>query len=248
VVTGVIRVQSVWLDQPDTSYARLFGLLSADEQTRASRFIFDRDRRHYVVCRGALREALGQLLDRDPASLAFTYSERGKPALSDTDLDFNVSHSAGLALFAFSADGPIGVDVEHVQRLVDAEALASRFFSPDETEDLLTVTAAERAQAFFNCWTRKESYIKAIGDGLSCPLDSFSVTLRPGSPAAIRRIDGDDATQWQLATFAPADGYVASVAARQQAALTIEREWDRNLGGDYESSAPSVSLATRGQR
>lgn len=243
-----VRLQSVCLDQPESAFARFLRLLSRDELARASRFVFDRDRRRFVVCRGALRESLGRLLGREPASIVFEYGERGKPSLPDANLHFNVSHSAGLALFAFSTTGPIGVDVEHVERSVDAEALATRFFSPDEAQELLTVTPNQRRRAFFNCWTRKESFIKAIGDGLSRPLDSFSVTLRPGDPATMRRIDGDDAAEWQLAAFEPAHGYVAAVAARQRRPLTFSHDWDQRTPDAKRSDAFDPSRPTRGLR
>jgi 4'-phosphopantetheinyl transferase len=209
---SAVTVLSVWLDQPDATFERCLRLLSADEADRASRFVFERDRRHFVVCRGSLREALGALLDRDPASVVFAYGPQGKPVLRDGELEFNVSHSAGLALFAFSGNRPVGVDVESLDREVDAEALATRFFSPQEAADLLSVPIEQRREAFFNCWTRKESYIKALGKGLQCPLDSFSVTLGPGQKAAIRRIDGDDPARWEIVAFTPAHGYVAAVA------------------------------------
>lgn len=209
---GVVRIESVWLDQPDNVYARLHRLLSADERARAARFVFERDRRHFVICRGTLRETLGANLDREPSSVTFVYGPQGKPALPGGELEFNVSHSAGLALFAFSATGPVGVDVESLDREVDAETLAARFFSEQEAHDLLSVPSEQRREAFFNCWTRKESYIKAVGDGLQCPLDSFSVSLRPGEPAAMRWIQRADHNTWRIATLQPARRYVAAIA------------------------------------
>jgi 4'-phosphopantetheinyl transferase len=225
VSDGVVRIESVWLDQPDEVYARLHRLLSADERARAARFVFERDRHRFVVCRGALREALGALIDGEPARLAFSYSRHGKPALLHSDVEFNVSHAAGLALFAFSKGTAVGVDVESLERRVDSETLAARFFSRDEANDLLMLPPPQRSEAFFNGWTRKESYIKAIGAGMSRPLDSFSVTLRPADPVVIRRIDGDDAREWQLTAFRPAPGFVAACATRRPAAPTYVCEW-----------------------
>ena len=172
----VVRLESVRLDQPSEVYARLYEILSDDERARANRFVFDRDRRRFVVCRGTLRQALASFLECEPTRVALTYSNYGKPSLHDSDLEFNVSHSAGVALFAFAIGAQVGVDVEAVDRQVDIDGLAARFFSPDEADDLLTLPPQDRQGAFFDCWTRKESYIKAIGDGMSRALDSFSVT------------------------------------------------------------------------
>jgi 4'-phosphopantetheinyl transferase len=222
---GVVRIESVWLDQPDEVYARLYRVLSADEHARAARFVFERDRHRFVVCRGALREALGALIDCEPARLAFRYSHHGKPSLLHGGVQFNVSHSAGLALFAFSKGAAVGVDVESLERHVDSETLAARFFSRDEADDLLMLPPPQRSEAFFNGWTRKESYIKATGDGMSRPLDSFSVTLRPSDPVVIRRIDGSDVREWQLTAFRPAPGFVAACATRQPAAPKYIHQW-----------------------
>ena len=178
---GAVDVRSLWLDQAPGICAALERVLSTDERERAARFVFERDRRHFIVCRGTLRVAVGEYLDMDPSAVRFTYGPLGKPALADdAGLAFNVSHAAGFALLAFARKAPIGVDVESLNRQIDAEQLATRFFSADEANDLLTVPVSQRVEAFFNCWTRKESYIKAIGDGLTVPLDSFSVTFAPG--------------------------------------------------------------------
>lgn len=220
-----IDVCVVPLDRLRTPVSAFVGMLSPDERERAERFVFERDRRRFAACRGALRVALGEYLGLDPAAVSFAYGRRGKPFLPGRELSFNVSHTDGLALFAFSRTDWIGVDVESLSRQVDAEALAQRFFCPDEVRDLVSVAAHERVEAFFNGWTRKESYIKAIGDGLSCPLDSFSVTLRPGDPAAIRWIDGDDASRWGMAAFKPIEGFVAAVTSPLASARVRVRFW-----------------------
>jgi 4'-phosphopantetheinyl transferase len=188
--------------------------------------MFERDRHHFVVCRAALRLTLGDYLGIDPAAMSFAYATNGKPSLTqDEGLWFNVSHAAGLAVLAFSSDGPVGVDVESLARVVNADELAPRFFAADETRDLLSVPLSQRTEAFLNGWTRKESFIKATGDGLSRPLDSFSVTLRPGEPAAIRWIEGDDASAWDLRAFQPASGFVAALAGRHAVTHIDLSEW-----------------------
>jgi 4'-phosphopantetheinyl transferase len=209
-----IDVWTVALDAPlDQS---LTDLLSADEVARAERFVFERDRRRFLACRRALRQVLSSYVGVPPQALAFVYGGKGKPALEDASsgLRFNVSHSEECAVIGVSRSGELGIDVECTTRTVDFEGLAERFFSREEAAEFCAVPAASRRQAFFNGWTRKEAYIKAIGEGLACPLDSFAVTLEPGASAGFRRIDGDAVDAWRLWAFSPSDLYVGAVATR----------------------------------
>ncbi len=212
-----VAIWTVDLNQPSHFERRLAALLSHDERARADRFVFDRDRSHYIIGRGALRQILAACLGVGPECLAFTYGERGKPSLGGAAagaLEFNLSHAAGLAVVAISRAGPVGVDVEHAFRVVDYEGLSRRFFAASEAAALRTVPSARRAEAFFNCWTRKEAYIKATGDGLACPLDRFAVTLRPGEAPSLCWIADDDASRWRIASFVPRYGFVAALATR----------------------------------
>jgi 4'-phosphopantetheinyl transferase len=222
-----VDVWTVVLDQPAEMRAAHRASLSDDERGRADRFVFDRDRHHYVVCRGALRHLLAGYLDRRPADLAFSYGHRGKPALEGLAagrLQFNVSHASGVAVVAITTGAAVGVDLECLARTVEFEALARRFFSAGEADQLLSLPDADRRAGFFACWTRKEAYIKAIGDGLACPLDSFAVTLRPDQAPAFRWIATDDAAAWTLRAFEPAPGYVAAIAARAPIARVTCRQ------------------------
>lgn len=192
--------------------------LTADECQRAERYIFEKDRTHFVVARGLLRVLLGRYLRQDPQHLRFTYGPHGKPALAtDTGgvaLRFNVSHSHGLALYAITCGREVGVDVERIRPAVAQEKIAERFFSPREVTVLRALPTLLQAPAFFACWTRKEAYIKAKGDGLSLPLDQFDVSLAPGEPAALLHTtrDPQEAACWALQDLAPAPGYRAAVA------------------------------------
>jgi 4'-phosphopantetheinyl transferase len=174
---------------------RFWTLLSPDEKDRASRFRRDRDWVRFVICRGALRILAGRYLNCDPAGLQFSYGPKGKPTLGHSGLEFNVSHSHECAVYGFSA-GPLGVDVEHI-REVEVEAISQRFFAPDECTWILNSDA--RAEVFFDCWTRKEAYIKAEGGGLSIPLEDFSV-LQP--------------LPWEFYAWRPLPGYVAAAAVK----------------------------------
>lgn len=212
-----VDVWLVPLEQPATVTAALGHYLAPIEHARAHRFHFQRHRRRYIVARGALRSVLGQALNSDPALLVIDYTKFGKPFLPDFDLHFNVSHSHELALIAVAGDRHVhvGIDVEYAMRQVENLAdMAARFFSRTENDVFQALPAELQQEAFFNCWTRKEAYIKALGEGLSHPLDCFDVTLRPDEPARFLRIGDDPAEpgRWTLTAFAPEADYVAALA------------------------------------
>src|SRR6476659_2394037 len=177
----------LWQASLDGRPADIFeSFLSADELDRANRFHFAADRIHFIVARGLLRNLLAAYLGINCAELRFSYGAKGKPFLlldGQTQINFNLSHSHGRAAFAFSRGRELGVDLEFVKEDFEAELIATRFFSRSEVLALRLVPAELRNQAFFNCWTRKEAYIKARGEGLSMPLDQFDVSLKPGEPA-----------------------------------------------------------------
>jgi 4'-phosphopantetheinyl transferase len=211
----------VWRASLDLDAARIQDLhctLTPDEQERADRFHFQKDRDHYIVARGTLRAILGRYLVVEPSALRFCYSSYGKPALAETfggnELSFNLAHSHQLALYAVTRRREIGVDLEYVRADFADEGIAERFFSPREVAALRTVPQNLRKEAFFNCWTRKEAYVKAIGEGLSMPLDQFDVSLAPGEPALLMstRKDPQEAARWSLQALFPGSGYVAALA------------------------------------
>jgi 4'-phosphopantetheinyl transferase len=192
-------------------------VLAPDEKARADQFRFSHLRRSFVLARGALRILLGCYLDVSPASIRFTYGSRGKPALArPARVDFNASHSGGLAVFAFTAGCELGVDVEQIRPIQNMQRIADQFFCPEEAAELMSLTASQRERSFYLCWTRKEAYIKAIGDGLSAPLDGFRVTLEHGQPARFIHIANDvnSAKAWTLHDLPLAPGYAAALAYR----------------------------------
>lgn len=200
------------LDREESVLAQLAATLSPDEKARADRFRFAKDRNHFTVARGLLREWIGGYLHEPPASLEFCYGQHGKPALAgphaSSGLCFNLSHSFGVAVYAFAKERNLGIDVERVEPGSAGEDIARRFFSPREVSDLRSLPPESRAEAFFRCWTRKEAYIKALGTGLHTPLDSFSVSLLPDQSAQF--LGGVD-SRWHMAAFSPAEAYVAAV-------------------------------------
>ena len=192
-------------------------ILSSEERDRAARFHFPRDRQYFVAARAILRRVLGGYVNVDPETLMFVYSSKEKPALggahADTGLHFNISHSGDVALFACTLRRQVGVDVEQIRSQRDTAVIAARFFSPAEQEQLASIPQEERVEAFFRCWTRKEAYIKATGEGLSLPLREFDVSLAPRSQNALlaTRTEASEAKRWSLRDITVKPGYAAAL-------------------------------------
>jgi 4'-phosphopantetheinyl transferase len=213
------RELSLWivhLEASEQKFEQSLAWLSPEETERAERFRFDRHRRAFVLGRAALRALLGSYLDIAPDAVRFEFGPQGKPRLAGTSspLQFNASNSGHLAAYAFTAGCEIGVDLEQHRAMLDLENIARRFFSPEETAELLELPASEKTAAFFRCWTRKEAFIKALGGGLSIPLDSFQVTLRPDDAARMVSLGGSSqaARGWMLHDFTPAPDYAGAIA------------------------------------
>ncbi|HEX6863098.1 MAG TPA: 4'-phosphopantetheinyl transferase superfamily protein [Thermoanaerobaculia bacterium] len=215
---GEIDVWSIRLDPSPDRVERLGRLLAPDEWERANRFRFDKHRRQYVVGRGALRTLLGAYLGIRPELVRFTYGPRGKPFLAPphdaSGLQFNLTNSDELALVGFVRGREIGVDVEYLRKMPDCEQISERFFSESERKVLRSIPFPAKEEAFFNCWTRKEAYLKAVGEGLAAPLDSFDVTLAPGDPPRMLTLEGDAAraARWFFHHLRPAPDYIGAVA------------------------------------
>jgi 4'-phosphopantetheinyl transferase len=218
---GQVHVWRASLELPPAALESLWKTLSADEQERANRYRFARDRNWFIARRGRLRLNLGRYLELEPASLQFSYSPYGKPSLQPEVAEqfcFNISHSQGLALFAFARHVAIGVDIEHLRADYNHLELAERFFSAKERAELSALPLEIHPNAFFLCWTRKEAFIKAHGEGLSLPLDQFDVSLAPGEPARVvaTRAGLESPDQWSLFNLDPAPGYLAALAVQGQ--------------------------------
>jgi 4'-phosphopantetheinyl transferase len=214
--SGRVDVWKVSLDAPGNADCEA-GILSADEIARANRFHFENDRKHFIRCRSALRSLLAGYLAIPAIDIRFEYLAGGKPQLATGQnphaLQFNVSHSANMALIAVGSERRLGVDIEKIRSDVDTAALAERFFSPRERAGLRALPDRLRVPAFYACWTRKEAFLKATGDGLSFPLADFSVTTHPDLDPELEEIRGTDARkQWLLADLRAVDGYRATVA------------------------------------
>jgi 4'-phosphopantetheinyl transferase len=206
-----VHVWRVALDPPTARIKELAQTLSADECERASRFHFEEHRGHYIVARGVLRALLARYLDKSPETLRFIYGEHGKPALDEEALCFNLSHSGTLALYALARNRTVGIDVEYMREKVAREQIAGRFFAPQEVAALKAVSAELKEAAFFKCWTRKEAYLKARGDGISVPLDSFAVGLGEETALLGCKPDPGEVARWSLQGLDPGPGYAAAL-------------------------------------
>jgi 4'-phosphopantetheinyl transferase len=205
---------------------RMYGLLSPAERVRAARFAFDRDRRTFVMSHGILRRVLAAVSRANPARLRFRQGIRGKPYLVDAPpgLQFNLSHTEGFCLVGVTRGAAIGVDVERVRATDDMPQLVRQCFSLAEQRAFDALPPGDRCRAFFKGWTRKEAFIKAIGDGLSYPLENFDVTLAPDRPARVLAIGGSEkaAAAWSMDAFEPAPDVQAAVAV---AAPGVRVQW-----------------------
>ena len=196
--------------------AEYVDVLSSAERERSNRFHFQKDRNHYIIRHGVLRKILGRYLGQAPSEIQFRYGTRGKPEILDDPIHihFNDSHSTDLALYAVTLACPIGVDVECIRPIPEFEDIATRYFSPREVGMMRALSVEKRMEAFYACWTRKEAFLKATGEGIGVNLAKVEVTLAPGEEAEILRIPGEtqSAAGWKLRAFSPAPGYLGAIA------------------------------------
>jgi 4'-phosphopantetheinyl transferase len=212
---GTVHLWQTPLEDRASEVTAWYELLSRDEQDRALRFREGRPRNDFVVTRGTLRALLARYLGTAPQEVHFCYAIHGKPLLGgNSNLCFNVSHTRGLAMMAVAQDRAIGVDVENVNRDTDVKPLAERFFSESERQALRHLSGQELRAAFSRCWTRKEAYIKAKGDGLALPLSQFDVSIAAGDRNALlaTRPDRGEASQWTISDVPVIAEYAAAVA------------------------------------
>jgi 4'-phosphopantetheinyl transferase len=227
-----VHVWRASLDQPADVIAKLTSLLSSDECQRAERFHRPTDRRRFIAGRGILRKIISAYLALAPDEVQFVYNEYGKPFISDDQnpgaLGFNLSHSSGMALYAVVRGRRAGIDVEYVREDFATIEVAERFFSKDEFEALKATPNDWRTEAFFNCWSRKESYIKAIGMGVSYPLDGFTVSLASDAVPELLKVNADatEAARWKMYKLDVAEGYAAALIVENPPVSLRRFQWD----------------------
>jgi 4'-phosphopantetheinyl transferase len=214
-----IAVWSLRTDVSEATAAKFEPFLSVDEKERAARCRFEGLRVAFSVTRGALRYLLGRYLKLHPELIRFKYGPKGKPALAlDIGIEFNTTHSGDLAAFAFAADCEVGIDLEKIRPLPEVEDIANRFFSKDEAIELASLAPEERLAAFYRCWTGKEAYLKAVGCGLSAPLDEFRVSLTADETTPLIQFgyDRDAVKPWTLHDLSVGPDYAGALAYRDR--------------------------------
>ncbi len=214
---GKVHIWRVALEQPASLVERLAQTLSPDERARAGRFHFARDRRRFIVARASLRALLAGYTGVPAEQLEFSYSDKGKPALArpgPSRLHFNLAHSDELALYAFTLDGEVGIDVEKLRTLDDARQIAMHYFSEREYDSLHALSDEKLYHTFFTYWTRKEAYIKGSGEGLELLNKRLDVISTPDQGLPLPDVNGG--IHWFLYDLEAAPTYLAALAVQQR--------------------------------
>lgn len=195
-----IHVWQASLSKERTRLDEFWCILNQNERARANRFISAHHRANFVIARGILRQLLGNYVGCLPQLIKLKENFYGKLSLLDSGsaIQFNLSHAGDIAMYAFAPDKPVGIDVEKMRQNTDTFAIASRFFAADESKRLAIFTQEQQLSAFFSCWTRKEAFIKALGIGLSCALDKFTVDLTPTRVTGRLSLVVGDIGEWGL--------------------------------------------------
>ena len=211
---NAVHIWSASTDIDEKQLHYLQSIISEDEQKRAAKFYFEKDRVRFIVARGFLRMILACYIKKTPEEFRFRYNKFGKPSLeniNNNNVQFNLSHSDKMIVYGFTSCRDIGIDIERIRTSEDTVQILDHFFSELEKEEFKMIPEEKKKETFYQCWTRKEAYIKARGEGLSIPLDDFSVTLIPGSPAKLIKADKDSAvTQWHMKDISVASGFAAA--------------------------------------
>lgn len=215
MISGTVHVWTVGLDAEPARVCELLESLSGEERIRASRLRTTELRLRYIVAHGALRSILATYLGVPPEQVTFEVTRFGKPSLAGTAVAFNLSHSDGLALCAVTAAAQIGVDVERLRPVTDADGIVKRYFAPAEAKAYAATSGADRPAVFFSTWTRKEAFLKATGLGLQRPLDSFEVDVTPAERAPRLTVTSGAVAgepRFFLRSFTPRPEYIGAVA------------------------------------
>ncbi len=230
----VVMLHEVWtigLSQGTRVCPDLWDVLSPLERDRAERFHFERDRRRFINAHGALRQILGGCLDRAPEKIQFNCGPRGKPQVEDAGFEFNLAHAEDLAVVVISTVGRVGIDLEAVRQVPEMESLVRQFFSANEAGAFADLRTADKQEAFFNLWTRKEAWLKATGEGIAHRLAEVEVSFLPHDPPALTRLPPamGEPSEWRLLSARPAPGFVLAAAVPAAAPEPVFRCWNHEV-------------------
>jgi 4'-phosphopantetheinyl transferase len=227
-----VHIWRASLTQYPATLSELSALLAPDERRRAEKYYRAVDRDRFIVARGVLRKLISIYLPISPGALQFIYNEYGRPSIADDqndrNLNFNLSHSNDLVLYAFRLERGLGIDIEYIREDFATLEIAEHFFAKDEVAALRSLPVDQRVKGFFNCWSRKESYIKALGMGVSFPLDRFTVSLAPGDAPALLKVEDDarEPDRWMMYELLPGDGYAAAVILEKPQVILKQWHWN----------------------
>lgn len=235
-----LHIWHVDLDRPTSTVLHLHQFLSLDEKVRAHQFHMASDQNRFVIARGSLRTILAGYLPVHPGEITFSYGAQGKPSITNAaatemNLNFNMAHSAGLALVAVGCATQVGIDVEQIRADLARNIVAKDFFSLREIEQLDSLPAGKQLRAFFACWTRKEAFLKAKGVGLSRALDQFSVSVDPDGHARLLETTWEPAevSRWWLESI-ELDGDFAAAVVVEGTARRIRRRELNEMNSNFE--------------
>lgn len=221
-----LHVWAILLARDDAELSDLYGLLNDEEKSKAVRFKFEKDRKNYVAAHGVLRRILGRYLQTAPENLNFEHNYYGKPFLPENphNIEFNLAHSSDRALVAVAKTNAVGVDIERIRRAFASLDIAGHYFSPSEYDRLRSLPEHLHTKVFFDCWTRKEAFIKAVGQGLSYPLKNFEVTVAPDEAAKLLTVNDSavEALRWQLFDLNAGEHFSAAVAIESGTAVDLK--------------------------
>ncbi len=222
---GELHVWHGSLDLPEAFHCDLEAQLTPEEHQRAAKFLTSQAREHFVAARGILRQLLGAYLGISAEEVALRYGPQGKPSLApghDSRIRFNASHSGGMGMLVFAQEHEVGADLEHTRADVEGMEIAARFFSQEEKAELAKLPPELRNEAFFRCWTRKEAYVKARGEGMGIPLESFTVRFADDHE---QQVIDETGRRWSCYGIELPRGFTGAVVAAGQSWRLRQREW-----------------------
>ncbi|MFK5972013.1 MAG: 4'-phosphopantetheinyl transferase superfamily protein [Flavobacteriaceae bacterium] len=228
-----VHVWHAKLDLTSDTLKEYNELLSDDEKKKSGKFRFLKDQKKFIASRGILRVLSGHYLNTDPEKIIFKYGEYGKPEFDfPTQLKFNISHSENMIVLGFVKNDEIGVDVEKIKNNFNVIDIAQSFFSFEEINKLESLPENEQCLAFYRCWTRKESFIKAKGSGLSFPLDSFTVSLDTNEDAELleTKWNSSEKKSWKMFSYTPAENYIGALSVQGDIRSVRYWNWEAFMG------------------